>query len=118
MVSDDNIKQCENNNDLQNIDMIHQVCNALEDQMMLDLLESVKKNWGTKKEAINHPEHYQSKDGIEVIDVIDSFDLNFNLGNCIKYILRNQKKGFPLQDLQKALWYLEREISNRMESNG
>ena len=55
---------------------------------------------GVIKEEVNHPEHYQGN-GIEVIDIIDSFDLNFNLGNSIKYILRADKKGFKKKDLDK-----------------
>jgi hypothetical protein len=58
---------------------------------------------------IDHPEHYQS-DGIEVIDIIDSFNLNFNLGNSIKYILRADKKGNKKQDLEKAIWYINHEL--------
>jgi Protein of unknwon function (DUF3310) len=61
------------------------------------------------KNLIDHPEHYKS-DSIEVIDIIDSFNLNFNLGNSIKYILRADKKGNRKQDLQKALWYLNHEL--------
>jgi len=60
-------------------------------------------------DLINSPDHYQS-DNIEAIDVIESFDLNFNLGNVIKYILRADKKGNRKQDLQKAQWYLNREL--------
>ena len=60
-------------------------------------------------EQVNHPEHYQSS-SIEVIDIIEEFDLNFNLGNVIKYILRADKKGFKKQDLEKAQWYLNREL--------
>jgi len=59
---------------------------------------------------VNHPEHYQGN-GIEVIDIIDSFKLNFALGNAIKYILRADKKGNRKQDLEKARWYLNREIT-------
>ena len=58
---------------------------------------------------INHPQHYQGN-GIEVIDIIDSFNLNFNLGNSIKYILRADKKGNKKQDLEKALWYINHEL--------
>ena len=58
---------------------------------------------------INHPVHYQGN-GIEVIDIIDSFNLNFNLGNSIKYILRADKKGNKKQDLEKAVWYLNHEL--------
>jgi len=58
---------------------------------------------------VDHPEHYQAN-GIEAIDVIEGFNLNFNLGNVIKYILRADKKGNKKQDLAKAVWYLNREI--------
>lgn len=60
-------------------------------------------------ERVNHPAHYQS-DRFEVIDIIEAFELNFNLGNVIKYILRAGKKGDRLEDLRKAQWYLNREI--------
>ena len=65
---------------------------------------------------VNHPKHYQSKSGIEVIDVIEAFDLGFNLGNVIKYICRCGKKDLDVQELEKAKWYLEREINNRKNS--
>ena len=41
--------------------------------------------------------------------------MNFNIGNVIKYITRAKHKGTELQDLKKALWYLQREISNLEE---
>ena len=65
-------------------------------------------------EAINHPSHYA--DGkIEVIDFIEDKNLNFNLGNVIKYVARAGKKdkSKELEDLQKALWYLQREINRQ-----
>ena len=62
-----------------------------------------------KNEAVDHPKHY-SKGGIEAIDVIESFDLNFRLGNVVKYILRAGRKGDRIEDLKKAMWYLNREI--------
>lgn len=61
------------------------------------------------KEQVNHPEHY-SANGIEAIDVIDAYNLNFNLGNAIKYILRADRKGNKKVDLEKSVWYLNREI--------
>lgn len=64
-------------------------------------------------EEVNHPTHYQGK-GIEVIDVIEAFGLSFALGNCVKYVLRAGKKGDARTDLEKAMWYLSREIE-RME---
>jgi hypothetical protein len=63
-----------------------------------------------KMEAVNSPQHYQGK-GLEAIDVIENFDLNFNLGNTIKYVLRAGKKGNKKEDLEKAVWYLKRELN-------
>lgn len=65
----------------------------------------------SKDEAdmVNHPQHY-SAHGIEPIDYIESHNLNFNLGNVIKYVSRAPFKGTELEDLKKAKWYLEREI--------
>ena len=65
-----------------------------------------------KKEMINHPSHYNQ--GIEAIDYIESHRMDFNIGNVIKYVTRAKHKGTELQDLKKALWYLQREI-NRLE---
>ncbi len=56
-----------------------------------------------------HPSHYQ-QGGLEVIQVIEAFTLNYNLGNVCKYVLRAGKKNDRLEDLKKAMWYLEREI--------
>lgn len=60
-------------------------------------------------DMVNHPQHYQH--GIEPIDYIESHNLNFNLGNVIKYVSRAPYKEAELEDLQKAKWYLEREIN-------
>lgn len=62
-------------------------------------------------DKVNHPTHYQGN-GLEAIDVIEAFGLGFCLGNAIKYILRAGKKGDRREDLEKAIWYLNREISN------
>lgn len=73
-------------------------------------------------ENVNHPEHYQSKNGIEVIDVIDAFtaDLTgsdaFYIGNAIKYILRHNHKGGK-EDIDKAIWYLERYQKKYLSDN-
>ncbi|WP_154695295.1 DUF3310 domain-containing protein [Clostridium botulinum] len=58
---------------------------------------------------VNHPKHYNTGK-YEVIDVIEDWNLNFNLGNAIKYIGRSDHKGNKKEDLKKAIWYLEREI--------
>lgn len=57
---------------------------------------------------VNHPQHYQSN-GMEVIDVIEAFDLGFHLGNATKYILRAGRKTKDTdEDIKKAIWYLNR----------
>lgn len=58
------------------------------------------------KDPIN-PDYYN---GDDVMQVIERYDLDFCTGNAIKYILRAGKKGEQVQDLKKALWYLERKI--------
>ena len=74
----------------------------------------------TSNNKVNHPSHYTwLKDlcGIEVIDI--TRHMNFNLGNSIKYILRSghkKEKGYTdkqktIEDLKKAVWYLNDEIS-------
>jgi len=64
--------------------------------------------------AVDHPPHYGGADNpYEAIKVIEAWELGFNLGNTVKYISRAEHKGAPLQDLEKAAWYLAREISNR-----
>ena len=66
-----------------------------------------------KPDLVNHPPHYRDG-GIEVIDFIEAKDLNFRLGNAVKYISRAGKKASdPVQDLEKAAWYLKREIDAR-----
>lgn len=62
-------------------------------------------------DAINSPSHYTSG-GIETIDFIEAKELDYNLGNVIKYITRAEKKGRKLEDLKKAQWYLNRAVSN------
>jgi predicted 2-oxoglutarate/Fe(II)-dependent dioxygenase YbiX len=63
-----------------------------------------------EREMVNHPDHYQGGK-LEVIDIIEDYNLGFSLGNAIKYILRADKKGNKKQDLEKALWYINRELS-------
>lgn len=63
-------------------------------------------------EQVHHPAHYGGADNPhEPIKVIKHYRLNFALGCVIKYVLRAPFKGTPLQDLKKALWYLQDEIN-------
>lgn len=75
-------------------------------------LEELQEQELPSTDLVNHPPHYKSKAGLESIQVIEAFDLGFNLGNAVKYILRCNKKGNKIQDLDKAIWYLKREIEN------
>jgi len=62
------------------------------------------------KDNVNSPDHYKVG-GIETIDFIEAKRLNYNLGNVVKYITRADHKANRLEDLQKARWYLVREIA-------
>lgn len=64
-----------------------------------------------KYEYVNQPKHYQG-DGMAAIDVIRAYDLNFALGNVIKYTLRAGRKPDEdaVKDLEKAVWYLQNEL--------
>ena len=69
----------------------------------------------TETEQVYHPNHYGGKESLyEVIKVIEAWELDFNLGNVVKYVSRAGKKdkNTKLQDLEKAKWYLERSINN------
>ncbi len=69
--------------------------------------------------SVDHPKHYHSETGFEAIDVIEAWDLNFNLGNALKYIARAGHKFDRLEDLSKAQWYLTREIERiKAEQSG
>jgi len=62
-------------------------------------------------DAIHKPSHY-TYSTIETIDVIEAWNLDFCLGNVLKYVSRAGHKGCELQDLRKAEWYLLRAIDH------
>lgn len=66
-----------------------------------------------KQDVVNHPAHYKTG-GIETIDFIEAKQLTYNLGNVVKYITRAgvKNKATHIEDLEKAAWYLNREINN------
>ncbi len=77
-------------------------------------------------DKVNHPNHYKSDNNkFEVIDIIEFFNLNFHRGNVLKYLLRSGKKmeeGYDnvekeVEDLEKAIWYLRREVKRIREAN-
>ena len=65
----------------------------------------------TNENAVDHPAHYNAGK-IEVIDYIEDQKLGFCLGNAVKYISRSGKKdpAKEVEDLKKAVWYIERRI--------
>jgi Protein of unknwon function (DUF3310) len=77
---------------------------------------------GPKRETVDHPTHYtdspayclQCKRPIECVDVAEHW--GFNLGNALKYLWRAGKKGPPVEDLRKAIWYIQRQIDRLLES--
>lgn len=73
-----------------------------------------------KKQAtilIDHPQHYGGEENpYEAIKVIEAWNLDFALGNVVKYINRAGKKGSKLEDLKKAQWYMNRAIEQADKS--
>ena len=67
----------------------------------------MNKNLGSDK--INHPKHYHPGK-FETINVIEAWNLDYNLANAIKYISRANLKGDLIEDLKKSIWYLRRRI--------
>lgn len=65
----------------------------------------------SKDKMVSHPDHYQSKSGLEVIDVIEAFTEDLkgieatDTGNIIKYACRWNSKGTPIRDVEKIIWY-------------
>jgi hypothetical protein len=58
------------------------------------------------------PNHYENNKSYDVIDFVKDYDLNFNEGNVIKYVARARKKDNQIKDLEKAIDYLERELTH------
>ena len=67
-------------------------------------------------DPVNSPKHYTSHpSGVECIQI--TRHMSFNIGNVVKYVWRADEKGAPIEDLEKAAWYLQDEI-NRRKANG
>lgn len=83
---------------------------------MSDTFQAPSGQVTSSDEKINHPKHYNMYKGVEIIDLVEQ--MNFNKGNAVKYITRAGIKDSDteLQDLSKAVWYLEREIQ-RLKNN-
>lgn len=78
----------------------------------------VRREQGNRKEMVHHPDHYGGKENpYEVIKVIRAWNLSFSLGNTVKYVARAGRKdpAKRIEDLHKAMWYLQEEINNEYE---
>jgi hypothetical protein len=73
------------------------------------MIQAVTSGKSVLHDPVNHPAHYTTG-GIETIDFIEAKGLGYNLGNVVKYITRAGHKGNRKEDLEKARWYLTREI--------
>jgi len=63
-------------------------------------------------DPVNHPKHYVSHaSGVECIQITEH--MGFNLGNAVKYIWRADLKSDAIEDMKKAVWYIQREIEKR-----
>lgn len=63
-------------------------------------------------DPVNHPRHYTSHpSGVECIQLTEH--MGFNLGNALKYIWRADEQGNAVEDLKKAVWYIQRELGRR-----
>ncbi len=81
-------------------------------QCSCNAMEAGKPGATPEVDLVNHPPHYKTGN-MEVIDIIENFQLPYHLGNTIKYILRAGKKGTQedmKRDIKKAQWYLNRYI--------
>ena len=86
-------------------------------EILQETLDEVKEP--VENDNVNYPSHY-TDGNIEVMDFIEDKQLNFAKGNVIKYVSRAGKKdpNKELEDLKKAMWYLNREIERLKELQG
>lgn len=107
----------------ENWETTRQMWNAMKNQYgdstseVMDQLVNPKPIFGEVTDTpdlVNSPPHY-TEGGFETIDFIEAKDLNYRLGNVIKYVSRAGRKAEsnPVEDLEKAAWYLNREIEAR-----
>lgn len=99
------------------------LCYLTDDDRVNDLCkacdEYLEQSQAKQNDAVNHPSHYTSHpSGVECIQVTEH--LNFCIGNAIKYLWRAGLKdgNSDIQDLKKAVWYIEREIARLGGDNG
>lgn len=97
------------------INATHIITDQIVDGATKDLLAMCREKLD---DPVNHPSHYTAYKGLEVIDLTEQ--MNFNRGNAVKYICRAGLKdpATEIQDLEKAVWYLNRELARLSVSGG
>lgn len=85
---------------------------SIREKICADIFQKDLEESSKETDLVNHPKHYtEHPSGIECITITEH--MSFCLGNALKYIWRADLKGNALQDLEKAVWYLQREIALR-----
>jgi hypothetical protein len=84
---------------------------------MKETLEEAYEGYDEKYDPVSKPIHYVQGRSYEPAKVIQDWDLNFFLGNVVKYVSRAGRKesASRKEDLSKALWYLQQEINHAHE---
>ena len=93
-------------------DMIHdsKLQEDIHQQLAMNYVRAIQEN--IPEDPVNTPKHYRNHpSGIECIQITEH--MGFNLGNAVKYIWRCDLKKDAIEDLKKAVWYIEREIKRR-----
>ena len=101
-----------------NLDKIKEITSINDD--CKKKIKNVKvEDYENNNDPVNHPSHY-TDGSIEVMDYIEDKGFNFALGNAVKYISRAGRKDADktIQDLEKASWYLNREIERLRNLQG
>ena len=89
------------------------------DDLDLSSYENENQNSEPNTDLVNHPKHYQLKNGLEVIDVVEAFTDGLegidavDIGNAVKYLGRLGKKDNNIQEVNKAIWYLKHYVDRR-----
>ena len=94
-----------------------------DDNLIDDLMQMAHfENFGQVVDMVNKPPHYQSETGVECIEAIEAANgmdgfIAYLRGTAIKYIWRAGKKWDDVEDVEKAIWYMERmkECLNRKQ---
>lgn len=91
------------------IDTVTKITPEEMEELVFKVTQGRDRSEEQQADNVNHPAHYKVG-GIETIDFIEAKQLNYHLGNVVKYIARADNKGNRKEDLLKAQWYLSREI--------